>query len=728
MYQGIRAYEGNKPYMFISYAHKDSDRIMPILAHLQKEGYRLWFDEGIVPGSEWPENIAQHMNGCAVTVAFISPNSIASPNCRREITYALSKKKPFLSIFLEATEMSPGMELQLSAQQSIMRQNFSSDQLFFDKIATCPDLAPCLEKPPVVVPPVVPTPAPAPVTPKAPAAKTAKNDSPKKAKKKFWIPIVIAAAIVCLIAGIVVNQLGQSDGPEKTDPTGSTNNSTSSSGGPTQPSTEPGTNPTNSTSNPTDPTSNPTGPTNSTSPETSVALYPDMTVELTDTYLSLYERLITVEVAQKINKLSELSDLDLTKCEFASGALEVLTLPKLTYVYITNCTGDPSYHFLANAQDLRILSITNSGVTDSNFPSLSADSLRKVTLSNNPGFTDVKLLSQLSGLETLIADNTGISTLEGLPLDKLYHLNFSYTAVSDISLLSECNYLAHIYGRATGVTDISVLAPMDTLMVLDFSICRLDNITAPFYSFDLEQILLYSCGLTDISGLTHLAELQVADLGYNRLSDVSFLSRSTDTLYEVSVMGNPVTQDNLSFLYDCTGLTLLYLNDIPLTNLDFCRNMPDLQQLRAANCGLSDISGLSGCTELEMVVLGNNNISDISALSGLTNSYITVDLAYNNLRDVSALPNVNYKLLCLAYNDNLDFTTLAVKGSYLIVTNAENLSTKLADNFYDYYVIACPIDQMAEVQKTYGKSSVTFLPDENAFLEFAESIQLYYVF
>ena len=69
-------YEGKKPYIFISYAHKDSHRVFPILEELDRRGYRVWYDDGIAPGSEWPEDIATHLDGCAVFLAFVSNNSI----------------------------------------------------------------------------------------------------------------------------------------------------------------------------------------------------------------------------------------------------------------------------------------------------------------------------------------------------------------------------------------------------------------------------------------------------------------------------------------------------------------------------------------------------------------------------------------------------------------------------------------------------------------------------
>ena len=137
------AYEGSEPYIFVSYAHRDSERVFEVLEELQKRGYRFWYDDGIAPGSEWPEDIAQHLDGSAMVIAFVTPNSMKSQNCRREINFSLSREKPFLSVLLEETDMPLGMQMQLSAQQSILRYNYDSWESFVGKILACPDIAPC---------------------------------------------------------------------------------------------------------------------------------------------------------------------------------------------------------------------------------------------------------------------------------------------------------------------------------------------------------------------------------------------------------------------------------------------------------------------------------------------------------------------------------------------------------------------------------------------------------
>ena len=43
-------YRGEKPYIFVSYAHVDSETVLPIAEELHKRGYRVWYDEGIEAG------------------------------------------------------------------------------------------------------------------------------------------------------------------------------------------------------------------------------------------------------------------------------------------------------------------------------------------------------------------------------------------------------------------------------------------------------------------------------------------------------------------------------------------------------------------------------------------------------------------------------------------------------------------------------------------------------
>ena len=223
----FRPYEGGEPFIFISYAHKNSADVFPILEKMDAAGYRVWYDDGIAPGSEWPEYIAEHLNASSVVVAFVSPASIDSPNCRREVTYALAKQKPFLGVLLEETKMSPGMELQLAAQQCILRYNYVTEEEFLAKLLGSEVLRPCLRPAEEIK---TQTPAEAPVTPAAekPKAQTAVQTSPKATgsvgkekaaaaggKSKTGLIIGIAAAAIALIVGgILFSGKGKNEEPD----------------------------------------------------------------------------------------------------------------------------------------------------------------------------------------------------------------------------------------------------------------------------------------------------------------------------------------------------------------------------------------------------------------------------------------------------------------------------------------------------------------------------------
>ena len=140
-----RAYEGGEPYVFVSYAHKDSNKVLPIVSALQQQGMRVWYDAGIEVGTEWPEYIAQHLKKCAVCMAFISRESLDSFNCRREINFAIAQRKELLAVYLEDVndEMPLGMQMQLGSVQGVFYNRHASMASFVDTVCTSTVMLPC---------------------------------------------------------------------------------------------------------------------------------------------------------------------------------------------------------------------------------------------------------------------------------------------------------------------------------------------------------------------------------------------------------------------------------------------------------------------------------------------------------------------------------------------------------------------------------------------------------
>ena len=97
----FRPYEGRKPYIFISYSHKDSEKVLETIFPIHEQLYRLWYDEGIPAGSDWPRNIEVHMRNCRMVLFFLSRTALASPNCLSEIRTAVKQGKTVLLLKLE---------------------------------------------------------------------------------------------------------------------------------------------------------------------------------------------------------------------------------------------------------------------------------------------------------------------------------------------------------------------------------------------------------------------------------------------------------------------------------------------------------------------------------------------------------------------------------------------------------------------------------------------------
>lgn len=615
----FKPYEGNEPYIFVSYAHKDSGTVFPILDALVQRGYRVWYDDGIAPGSEWPENIAHHLNGCALTLAFVSNNSMASPNCRREITFALSKKKPFLSVMLEPTELSPGMELQLSAQQCVMRYGYTDQEQFLSKLCSCPDLQPCLAPPAAHVeeepPRQIPTPPPKPKpTPKKPSL-------PKKA----WIGIGIGAvAVVAVILLIVLLAQGQQDQPE--DPGASTTRAGTST----------------------------------------VTVLPGYEFDSEAESVTLTDVQITEDAVAQLNKLTQLEFLYFENCEFLTAP--DLNLPELFLLNFTGCTGTQYLQALDGLSNLHTLEIEGSTLTDSDIPVFDLPALQDFVLTNTTDFTDLSKLSNCTGLDEVTVDGTGVADLSILSQCKdIRYIRANDCPVSSIDCLAPLEDLAGLSFNNCQIE--SVTEPFKSLRMetLEFFANPLQDISG----FDnLTVLTTVNFGYTQLSSMD-CVEKSVDTLLYANLSGISYsaadiVSRCVH-LIELYIDG--------TFLYDCDDLAAL--TDLEVLSAEGCdiyltdglHNCTKLRDINLTANGIDDISFVGKLDPNVSLTLDLtlNDLQDVSALRAI-NFYDGLSLLGNAV-DFSTANGLSGNLLILSYNetltpenlpDGLDFYTVYV--------------------------------------------------------------------
>lgn len=131
-------YEGDAPFVFISYSHKNMKAAKAIIDGLYNRGYRVWYDSGVRTGERWPEKIAAHLIKSRVCISLLSEEYEHSNHCKNELELMQNKYKHMLPICLNGYEISPGIMLTLG-NTKVMRvaenSNISEvlDELAYDQ-------------------------------------------------------------------------------------------------------------------------------------------------------------------------------------------------------------------------------------------------------------------------------------------------------------------------------------------------------------------------------------------------------------------------------------------------------------------------------------------------------------------------------------------------------------------------------------------------------------------
>jgi len=93
-------YNGDEPYIFVSYSHEDKELVNKIMNVLAREKYRLWYDAGLEVGNDFREELAEKIRNCNVLIFFASNRSFSSKYCSTEIITAFKYEKKIYPFFL----------------------------------------------------------------------------------------------------------------------------------------------------------------------------------------------------------------------------------------------------------------------------------------------------------------------------------------------------------------------------------------------------------------------------------------------------------------------------------------------------------------------------------------------------------------------------------------------------------------------------------------------------
>ena len=117
------AYVGDAPYVFVCYAHADRVAVYAELVRLRDASINVWYDEGITPGSEWTEEIADAIGNCSAVLFFASKASIGSKHCQNEIQFARVRGAPLVVAHLEAVVLPSGLGYDAASSRGVIEHH-----------------------------------------------------------------------------------------------------------------------------------------------------------------------------------------------------------------------------------------------------------------------------------------------------------------------------------------------------------------------------------------------------------------------------------------------------------------------------------------------------------------------------------------------------------------------------------------------------------------------------
>ncbi len=108
------AYTGKEPYLFVSYSHRDTAKVYPILDALYDRKYRLWYDESCETGNDFRDELRHRIEDCEAVLLFVSESSMQSPFCGMEIIVARENGKRLYPIYLDNVTVPPAFQILLA--------------------------------------------------------------------------------------------------------------------------------------------------------------------------------------------------------------------------------------------------------------------------------------------------------------------------------------------------------------------------------------------------------------------------------------------------------------------------------------------------------------------------------------------------------------------------------------------------------------------------------------
>lgn len=151
-------YEGDAPFVFISYSHKNMKAAKAIIDGLYDRGCRVWYDQGVKTGEKWAKILASHLLRSEVCILLLSEEFERSENCSNELDLMQKEHKYILPVCLNNYELSPYMTITFGNRREMHVAKYSNISEVLDELSHDQNLKKCMGPEPLPPPPRPPLP------------------------------------------------------------------------------------------------------------------------------------------------------------------------------------------------------------------------------------------------------------------------------------------------------------------------------------------------------------------------------------------------------------------------------------------------------------------------------------------------------------------------------------------------------------------------------------------
>ena len=256
-------------------------------------------------------------------------------------------------------------------------------------------------------------------------------------------------------------------------------------------------------------------------------------------------------------------------------------------------------------KNLMVLNLSNNNLKASELKKLSElPQLSSLNLSNNTELKDVSNLKDTNLINLDISQNEDMKGYE--KITNLEGLNISDCHIESVKSIAKLENLRELIVSNNNVKDISSLKSLPDLAILTAENCNIKNIS-------------------EITQLHQLSDLDITNNGITSIESIGDL----DNLYHLNVSQNPIK------------------DFAPIANINHQEEGEKFANLTlfAESCDIKDISQFNRLTNVAELDLAYNEISDVSPF--YNNTVYLLDLSGNkNLKNLQYLNNLE-SLYCL---------------------------------------------------------------------------------